>query len=296
QEGSPWEQDRIVPAALKRLNDFAGHRPVAILETRPRGEPYEHERVRPIPLYLRGAGVSWGRYRALLAKALEILTATPADILPDLLDELALDPRAYDHLHPVNRRPNYLFGEWDPEHLDSQSRYRRFVVRQILLDALLARVEQGGPEHDEGLFEAAAVLSGTMLMASGVSGGSPHAHDSSTTLTAVVPRIARYREAFYRQLLDKVTGAHGEQLRQEAEALRQPFGGARQHLNQYLAEHRARQLQQRHLALLLAAMGFPEASRRQAAKIPAASARMMCEIQIRLTQGHLLIERGRCAE
>src|SRR5262245_31352044 len=33
--------------ALERLNDFLGHRPLAVLETRPRGEPYEHERHRP---------------------------------------------------------------------------------------------------------------------------------------------------------------------------------------------------------------------------------------------------------
>ena len=32
----------------------------------------------------------------------------------DHLDELAFDPRAHDHFHPVNKRPNVLFGEWDP--------------------------------------------------------------------------------------------------------------------------------------------------------------------------------------
>ena len=37
----------------RRLNDFVGHRPIAILETRPQGEPYDHERHRPLPLYLK---------------------------------------------------------------------------------------------------------------------------------------------------------------------------------------------------------------------------------------------------
>ena len=79
--------------------------------------------------------------------ALEILKATDPGLLaeaqfdPELLDELALDVRAYDHGHPVNRRPNYVFGEWDPHHLDNQGRYRRYVVRKITLDALLDRVE-----------------------------------------------------------------------------------------------------------------------------------------------------------
>src|SRR5262245_58129723 len=45
----PWEQSpRIVAGALRQLNDFVGHRPVAVLENRERGEPYDHERVRPI--------------------------------------------------------------------------------------------------------------------------------------------------------------------------------------------------------------------------------------------------------
>ena len=63
---------------------------------------------------------------------------------PELLDELAFDPRAYDFDHPVNKRPNYHFGQWDPHHLDNQGRYRRFVVQQVTLDVLLERVERAG--------------------------------------------------------------------------------------------------------------------------------------------------------
>jgi hypothetical protein len=299
-QGGPWdEEDRTIAGALRQLNDFVGHRPIAILETRPRAEPYEHERVRPIPLYLRGAGVAWGRYQALITAALDVLARTDPSLLadasfnPDLLDELAFDPRAYDHGHPVNRRPNYVFGEWDPHHLDNQGRYRRFVVRQITLDALLDRVANPGPlPAAEALQEAATVLAGVILMAAGSSGPDPTAHDSTTTLATLVPRIARYRDAFYMSWLRQIGGEHGQRLRQEATLTRQPFGGARQHLNHYLAGHRAAQMQERHLALLFAELGQPEASRERARRIPTASLRFRSELAGRLTTGHVLLDRG----
>ena len=50
--------------------------------------------------------------------------------------ELALDPRAYDFDHPVNKRPNYHFGQWDPHAIDPRGFYHRFVVQQVTLDAL----------------------------------------------------------------------------------------------------------------------------------------------------------------
>ncbi|MBV9122558.1 MAG: hypothetical protein JO112_04305, partial [Planctomycetes bacterium] len=303
-QGAPWtEEERIVTGALHQLNDFVGHRPLAILETRPQGEPYDHERVRPLPLWIPGAGAAWGRYQEVVEKALEILAATDPGLLAEasfhleLLEELALDPRAYDHGHPVNRRPNYVFGEWDPHHLDNQGRFRRYVVRQGILEALLDRIEHRGDiDRGEVLFEAAAVLAGTILMAAGTSGSSPTQYDSTTSLGTLLPRIARYRDAFYTDLLKKVAGAHGARLQQEAGRLRQPFGGARQHLNQYLTRQRAAQLQQRHLALLFAHMGYPEASRRQAAAIPAASIRLTSEILNRLTTGQGLVSRGQPAQ
>ena len=60
------------------------------------------------------------------------------------LDELALDPRAYEFDHPANKRPNYHFGQWDPHRIDNAGRYRRFVVQQVTLDAILDRVVQRG--------------------------------------------------------------------------------------------------------------------------------------------------------
>src|ERR1043165_226608 len=262
----PWDESaRIVSGAVKQLNDYVGHRPVAVLENRRLGEISAHERLRPIPLFLRNVGVAQGRYHDLIERAVSILERTSSAIRQEayfdlaLLDELALDPRAYDFGHPADKRPNYSFGEWDPHHLDQQSRYRRFVVRQILLDGLLQRVQNNTEfDRDELLFEAAGVLAGTILMASGVSGDNPQAHDSSVTLSILVPRIARYREAFYAELLPTIQNGHGNRLKKEAKLLKQPFGGARQALNQYLAQQRALQLQQRHLAILFAQIGYDQ--------------------------------------
>lgn len=299
-EGGPWhENDRIVAGALARLNDFIGHRPVAVLRTQQRIQPYAHERVRPIPLYVAGAGVAAGPCHDLIDRALTILAATDPDLLDeawfnlDLLDELAVDPRAYDFDHPVNRRPNYQFGQWDPHHLDRQGRFRRFVVQQVTLNTMLQRVAEARPAaRDEMLAEAAAVLAGTVLMGSGISGDRPEAHDSSVTLVNLLPRIAAYRDRFYEQLLQRMEGKHGRRLRAEAEKLKQPLGGARQHLNRELARRRACQLQHVHLAQIFARMGYTDAAVRQAQVIPGASARMRCELNCLLATGHLAAERG----
>ncbi len=303
-EGAPWEDSpRIVRQALLRLNDFLGHRPVAVLRTQQKVQPYAHERVRPIPLYIAGADVSVGRYHDVVAKALEILASTDEDLLrrawfdPALLDELALDPRAHDFDHPVNRRPNYHFGTWDLHHIDNRGFYRRFVLQQVTLDALWSRVEERGKmPYEESLFEAGAVLAGTMLMGSGITGNGPDAHDSNVTLARLLPHIAVYRDTFYERLLAQMSGSHARRLNREAEALHQPFGGARQHLNQKLARRRAEQLQHVHLARLFSRMGYTEAASRQAHKVPVPSARMRCDMDCLLTTAHLHIDRGRLDE
>jgi hypothetical protein len=299
-QGGPWEEaDRIVEGSLATLNDFIGYRPVAVLRTAQRIEPYAHERVRPVPLFIRAAGVAVGRYHDLIEQALAILEATDPAILdqawfdPAMMDELALDPRAYDFDHPVDRRPNYHFGQWDPHHLDNQGRYRRLVLQQVTLDALLERVETSGELPREELsFEAAAVLAGTILMASGTCGNGPDAHDSSVTLSKLLPKIAVYRDAFYESLLETLPNPRGERLRAEAVSQRQPFGGARRHLNHALARRRAMQLEHVHLAQLFARMGYPDAAERQADVVPAASARMICQMNCRLTAAHRAIDRG----
>jgi hypothetical protein len=301
KQGPTWDNTtRIVDGAIHDLNDYLGYRPVAVLETERKIEPYSHERLRPIPLYIDGAGVAVGRYSELISATLEILRQTDPHLLarawfdPNLLEELAYDPRAYDFDHPVNKRPNYHFGTWDPHRIDNKGNYRRFVTQQVTLDALLARVESlaNTLPREELLIEAAAVLAGTILMASGTCGSGPDAHDSSTTLATLLPNIASYRDDFYQQLLGQLKGSVAERLREEAQQLHQPFGGARQHLNHELARLRAIQLQQVHLAQLFARMGYPEAAARQTRNVPVASARMLCEMYCRLTLGHRAIDRG----
>jgi hypothetical protein len=290
RQGPPWDEvDRIVPAAISELNDYVGYRPVPVLESR-RIEPFPQERVRPVPLFIRGAGVTVGRYQQLVERALELLESTDEDLLrsayfdPQLVDELAFDPRAYDFDHPVNKRPNYHFGLWDPHHLDNQGRYRRFVVQQVTLDALLERLNNC-PDlpREELLFEAAAVLACTVLMASGVSGSGPETHDSTTTLANLLPRIAAYRDTFYERLIHRTDPNHTRRLQQEAIDRRQPFGAARQHLNAQLARRRASQLEHVQLARIFARMGYPKAAVEQANAVPVASARFICQMECRLT-------------
>ena len=91
QQGGPWDQpERIVAVAISQLNDYLGHRPIAVLRTQQKIQPYAHEWVRPIPLYIRGAGVAAGPYHDLIERALGIIEA--AD--PMLLLEAMFDPAA----------------------------------------------------------------------------------------------------------------------------------------------------------------------------------------------------------
>lgn len=299
--GGDESPEHIVAAVRDQLDDYIGYRPVPALESQ-KIEPYRHEWVRPIPLYIEDAGVATGPNELVVAKTLEILRSTPSDLLSDawfqldLLEELAIDPRAYDFDHPVNKRPNYHFGQWDPNRIDNKGFYRRFVVQPLMLNSLMERVssaEANGNNTEEMLFEAAAVLAGTILMASGTSGNGPNCHGSDVTLGTLLPHIADYRDRFYEQLLAQVDGPLGERLRAEAERTRQPFGGARQHLNQELARRRAIQLQRVHLAQVYARMGYADASLEQAQSVRVASARMLCQIYCRLTAGHHAIDRRR---
>ncbi|NND95842.1 MAG: hypothetical protein HKN47_00765 [Pirellulaceae bacterium] len=292
------DDEFIVHAAIDQLNDFVGYRPVAVLENR-RCEPYPHEFIRPIPLFIQGAGVSAGPYHDLIKLAIETLEQTDPDILRsaafDLaqLQELSLDPRAYDFDHPVNRRPNYHFGGWDERAIGEDGYYKRFVLRQVTLDALLSRLNDlDDIDRQELLVEAASVLAGTILMASGISGWGPGAYTSEITLGSLMKPIAAYRDAFYGDRIQQLTGPHAERLASEQQLRRQPFGAARQHLNAALAERRAAQLQHVQLARLYARMGYPDAATRQADTVPATSARMMCRIDCEMTLGLRALRSG----
>lgn len=298
-QGAPWDDtDRITSGALAKLNDFLGHRPVAVLENTRQMQPYDHERFRPVPLYLRGVGAARGRHAELINAALQLLERTPGDVLHqayfnfEQLEELALDVRAYDQGHPVYKRTNYTFGEWDPHSVDLKGRYNRFVVRAIILDALHDWMKSTELPPAERIYEAGAVLAGTMLMASSVSGAGPETHDSNVSLSSLLPKIARQRDSFYMRLLESMKGKHAERLKREAQAVQQPFGGIRQHLNLYMAHYACRQMQRAQLAYLYARMGYQEAAQEQATIIPSAAVRFETAMQWRITLAHQQLDRG----
>lgn len=299
QQGPPWDENRrIVNGAIKQLNDYVGYRPVAVLEGR-RLEPYPHEWVRPIPIYISGIGATTGPYEPVVSRCMQILRETDPDILRragfdiEKLDELALDPRAYDFDHPVNQRPNYHFGQWDPHCIDNSGYYRRFVVQQVTLDALLARVHEYStiPEN-ELLTEAAAVLAGTILMAAGITGWGPGALPSTVTLASLLAPIAQYRDEFYEQLLVRLQGPHLDRLIEEQKIRRQALGGARQHLNTHLAKHRASQLEHVQLARLFARMGHAAAAKEQSDFVPVPSARIISRLDCMMTAGDHALAKG----
>ncbi|APZ96172.1 hypothetical protein [Fuerstiella marisgermanici] len=291
-----WDDSAaLAQAALKRLNNYVGYRPVAILENGRRMQVYDHERFCPAPLYLKGVGVAAGPYRRLIEATLGFIGNLPEDMTGpahfslDRLEELCLDIRAHDHLHPVNKRTNYMFGEWDPETIDTKGFYSRFVVRRIILESLQRWMDApSGIPAEERLFDASAVLAGTILMASAISGAGPETYDSSVSLTSLLPMVARQRDHFYQSLLETSSGSRRKRLTMSAQESRQPFGHVRHQLNMYLSQYGASQVQHRHLATFYASLGFEEAACEEATVIPCASARFESEIQSRL----MLIQRA----
>ncbi len=107
------------------------------------------------------------------------------------------------------------------------------------------------------LSEAASVLAGTILMASGISGWGPGAYTSDITLHSLMKPIATYRDAYYEDRLEQITGKHAERLASEQKLRRQPFGAARQHLNAALAERRAAPIAARAAGPTLRSHGLP---------------------------------------
>jgi hypothetical protein len=304
----PLDQvDEIVDSSISSLNNFLGHRPVATLESQ-QIEPYQREWIRPVPIYIQNAGVAFGRYEQITKQALEILRETSPHILraahfdPAKLSELAIDPRAFDFDHPINQRPNHHFGQWDEHSIDGNGFFRRFIVHQVTLDALVNRAaemtaEQEDPERfKEAMTEASAVMAGTMLMASGISGSGPGTYDSNTTLATLLPVIAGYRDQFYVELMQRLPQRHRQRLEDESRIKHQPFGSVRQDLNSRLAKRRASQLVNCRLASIFARMGYPLAAEEQSKVVPVAAARISCQIDCLLSAANEATLRGELDE
>ena len=189
-----------------------------------RSEPYPHEYVRPIPLYIRGAGVATGRYEAShLAGAGHSARSRPRHPRPRLVRLRATGrdrPRpAGVRLRPPGQSPAQLpLRPVGPAcRFRTQGYYSRFVLQQVTLDALLTRCDprhlpagrrtdrsarrsrgRAGRHDSDGLAAPAATR--------------PGRHDSSVTLSTLLPHIAAYRDDFYQQLLAKAAGPHGDRL------------------------------------------------------------------------------------
>ena len=294
QAGSPWNDvNRIQHFALTELNNFLGHRPVATLESQ-KIEPYEHEWISPVPVYLKDVGTAQGPYQDLIEIAIGIFKQTNPFIMReaffslDRLNEIAIDPRSFDFDHPINKRPNHHFGQWDAHNIGEDGFFHRFIIHQVTLDSLLHRVQRKWSPGDDQfnqqlMLEGGAVLACTMLMASGISGAAPDSFDSNTTLGTLLPTIAGYRDQFYQELIEELPAEHKNRLMCEAEARRQPFGAARQDLNKMLSKRRASQLVNCRLASIFARMGFSEAADDQSKIVPVAAARILCQIDCLLS-------------
>jgi hypothetical protein len=289
----------IIAGTLKRLNDFVGYRPVAVLENGRRSEIYAGERFCPLPLYFSDVGAAVGPYEELIKSTVAFMRTLPDELVStshfsiDRMSELSLDMRSHDHLHPVNKRTNYVFGEWDPDEIDTKGFYRRFIVRRLIIDSLIDWIHRDSKTADtERLFDASAVLAGTILMASAISGSGPQTYDSSVSLTSLLPIVARQRDNFYQQLLETAKGERGKRLKKLANESRQPFGHVRHELNMYLSKYGADQVQHRHLSWMFARMGFEQASCEEASVIPCLSARFESEIQSRLVMVPRLVRNG----
>lgn len=301
QEATP---EAIANKALNSLNDYVGYRPVAVLENGREMLPYPHERFRPIPIFFRDAGVANGRYQAILTTTIELLKQAPNDLLNqacfsmERVDEIAIDPRPYNHMHPVFKRTNYLFGEWDPHVIGLDGYFHRLILRKIVLDALVSWYENSREEigAEEALFDVAAALSGTILMASSVSGSAPDTFDSTRSLADLLPQVAELRDSYYDHLLSEAQQDRRNRLTEMMQTSRQPFGHIRQYLNIYLSRYGSRQIQNRELALLYARIGFAEQSEQIANQIPATAIRFESAIYSRIRLAEKVIQKGNFVE
>ncbi|MDD3468666.1 MAG: hypothetical protein PHE53_01640 [Thermoguttaceae bacterium] len=283
----PW----VIEKAIGKLNDFIGYRPIPVLHNQQKMQPWPHEYVGAVPLWIDGAGVSAGPYAEVIEQMVRILQQMSPELLdqawfnPNHLSEIAFDPRAYDYQHPASHRPNNQFGMWDMTQLDLSGYYRRFVLQQVTLEMMLDRVDtEDGIPREEKIFETGAVLAGTMLMGGAISGHRPDTHDSSMTLATLLPKIATFRDFFYTTLLSRLGGSMGERLQAEAQKMRQPFAGVRFHLNRAITHFRAEQYQRVRLAEIFANMGAEEEAFKQTLKVPVASARTRAILGCRLAE------------
>ena len=142
------------------------------------------------------------------------------------MEELALDVRtARPHAprHQANQLHLWRVGPAPHRHQGDLHAVRppQDRARRLLLDWI---GQQQKLSLDERYYDAAAVLSGTMLMASSISGAGPESHDSSVNLISLLPKVARQRDAYYERLMTEAKGPRRTRLRREAKGDAELFG------------------------------------------------------------------------
>ena len=192
-QGGPWdESERIMPGAIDQLNDHVGYRPIATLETRSAARTVSPRTAHgPFPMYLREAGVAWGKYQTILCNTLCerswnrrrssasrcLFRSEPSSTngrsirVPTIIIIRSIAGR-------ITSSASGIRITWTVK-----GHYRRFVARQITLDGACPpipfRLATG--ITISGRFESSAVLAGIVLMSSCLGGRGPETHDSTAS-------------------------------------------------------------------------------------------------------------------
>ena len=122
------------------------------------------------------------------------------------MEELALDVLAHRTTHPVTKRTNYTFGEWDPHRIDTKGTLHphgapaRFALDALLdLDRLSSKklMAWRSVDHRRGRRTQRHDADGLVDQRS----RSRKGHDPSVNLISLLPKVARQRDAYYERLM-----------------------------------------------------------------------------------------------
>jgi hypothetical protein len=297
-----WSNGPVLMArVLDELQRYAGYRPPIALEDPAAALPGSGERTVLIPLYLTSVGAAYGRWQRLLQESWHVLTKTPETLLEraglflDQLEVISVDPRVYDVHHALVRRPGHSFGEFDPDDLNSEGYYRRFVIRRWMLEVLEEWIADHQHE-DLAYFEASVTLAGMMLLAGGMTGGRPGFHLADCSIGKLLSRMAALREEFFQYHFAHAPELFRPALERERQRWHYPFARVRQGFNRgkavaYSSQHLVESL----LKLARRAM-HPELFASLEERCPAWGTWVLARCWGGLAQARQALEAGRPAE
>ena len=284
------------------LNDFIGHRPVAVLQTSRNSSPTPTNGSGPIPLFIRGAGRGRGPLpRPGAAGPGDSCSDRPALLArawfnPEWLDELAVDPAGLRLRSPGQQAAELSFRPVGP------ASDRQLGPLPAVRDPAGDAGRDAGPRWST----AAELPDAECFRGGGGAGGDDP--DGARALAAAGRRRTTRRSRCPRfcrtspPTATRSTSGCWPDDRPACPAARRPnrrpcgspSAAPRQHLNQELARRRAMQLQHIAPGPVLCLDGLHRRGRHgQAEVVPVASARMACQIYCLLTAGHLADRPGR---